>query len=806
MITKISKLNSIGKFSFINQNSPFIYGERGNNCNIIFGLNGSGKTTLSNAISFFGNNLFISEESKMEVFNDIKNVPTSSVELEVSDGNKIRYPSTSHAQNKPIYVFNSNFIANHVFNGTKGKVKRFSSITGEIKNKEIERINLQIEALSEEKTRLEKENEKLEKNLEDITKTKSKSFGKTLTDLGKRLVKQDLQKTTLPSNSIQDLEEKLQTLTSDYELSKKQDELNADLEELRQLTFPDIYVDFDKTNVILTKNVQQLSKEVLEKKIIEIQNLFLDEPHQQSVERWLRYGKDVLEKISSHEKKNCPLCNTDISDKLNSLLLDYQGYFNESYEDFINELKTKTNEISTIISSLDLYEKDVEKLNKIFIKYKKLLNGLIFEKFDFTIIKKELSQLEKALIEKNDNINSHLCTPFDISYNFIQSNDAILKAKNLKVSILNILESKKLDTHTIEGSIRQIYNAIIILEFNESDNQTESLERYKKNRQRISIIQNNTELGLPFFKNKLKEELLKIKTESKSISKYLVKMGIDHFNIDINEDNLEENIIITYKRSLTEKNRLRNCLSDGEKTALAFAYFLSKFDNEINTTEKVKESVVVIDDPISSLDENRLYSTAYLIWSNFEKIKQLIVLSHNFLFLKFFNSFYRGKATCLLLEGERITDLPDELINFETPYFYMLKAISDFIDKKITYNEAKRYLPNYIRRVLETFLSFKFSKIVNKNGGYRSPGLSEFKDNINNTTMDDTIKKELQDKISQINRITDAHSHGNAHHTQENFYISEPDLIILSSNAISVIETMDNLHKTCFFKEDEKAN
>lgn len=802
MISKISKLDKIGKFSSITQERDFKYGEKGQNCNIIFGFNGSGKTTLSNAISFFADNSFISEEEKKEIFDDIKNEDNSVVELSLQGNSNIKYPASS-VHSKNFYIFNSNFVATHVFNGTKGRLKKFSNIGGEIKNKEIDTINQQIETIEEEKKKLESENKKFDEKHEEITKEKSKGFGKTLTDKNKRLQAQDLSNVQLSNSTIEELEAKLSSLSADYELSKKQDDLNTDLEELRQLIFGTFSLDIENVDEnILSKNIQQLSKDVLEKKIAEIQKLFSDEQHQQSVERWFKYGKDVLEKVSEHKGKNCPICDTDISNRLDLLLQDYQGYFDESYEKFISELKTKTDEVASAISLLDQYEKNAEKLDKLFTKYEKLLSQLVFEKFDFSVVKNDLTALEKALRAKNDNIQSVLSKPTDVSDNLTKLNNALTKLQNLKTGILSVLESKKLNTHTIEGNIRQTYNEIIVLEFNNLDN-TGALEKYRNNKKRISVIEESKNEGLPFLKDKLREELKKLKAESKSISIYLVKMGIDHFDIDINENEEDENIVIKYKNSTNDKNKLKNCLSDGEKTALAFAYFLSKFENEINTPEKVKDSVVVIDDPISSLDDNRLYSTAHLIWRNFEEVKQLIVLSHNFLFLKFFNSFYCGKANCLFLDGEKITDLPDELKNFETPYFYMLKTIIDFLDQNnqnVNYNEAKRYLPNFIRRVLETFLSFKFSRTVNKAGGHRSPGLNEFDENIDNTDMEDEIKKALKDKIAEINRIADAHSHGNAHHTQENFYISEADLKTLSQNAISVIETMDNLHKTCFVK------
>lgn len=802
MIIKISKLDKIGKFNSITQEKDFNYGGKGQNCNLIFGFNGSGKTTLSNTISFFADNSFISEEEKKEIFDDIKNDDNSFVELSLQGKSNIRYPANSiHSKN--FYIFNSNFVVTHVFNGTRGRLKKFSNI-GEIKNKEIDTINQQIEALDEERKKLDSDNKRFDEKNEEITKEKSKAFGKTLTDKNKRLQSQDLSIIQLSNSTIEELEAKLSSFSADYELSKKQDDINVDLGELRQLNFNSFSFDFEKIDEILAKNIQQLSKDVLEKKITEIQNIFSDEQHQQNVESWFKYGKDVLEMITEHKEKNCPICNTDISNRLVSLLQDYQGYFDEGYDNFISELKKKVDEVSKVITLLDQYEKNAEKLNKLFTKYEKLLDHLLFEKYDYLTLKNDFLELEKSLIAKNNNIQSVLKKPDGISDNLIMLNEAITKLQSLKMSILSVLESKKLNTHAIEGNIRQTYNEIIVLEFDNTDN-AGALEKYRDNKKRISVIKESKSEGLPFLKDKLREELKKLKAESKSISIYLAKMGIDHFDIDINENEQDENIIIKYKNSTNEKNKLRNCLSDGEKTALAFAYFLSKFDNEVNTPEKVKNSVVVIDDPISSLDNNRLYSTAHLIWCKFTEAKQLIVLSHNFLFLKFFNSIYRGKTNCLFLDNEKITDLPDELKNFETPYFYMLRTIIDFLDqnnRNVNYNEAKRYLPNYIRRVLETFLSFKFSRIVDSANENRSPGLNEFNKNIDETDMEEKIKNDLKDKIAEITRIVDAHSHGNAHHTEENFYISETDLKTLSQNAIFIIDTMDKLHKTSFVSQN----
>ena len=795
MIIKISKLTNIGKFSSIEQKHDFQYGGKNQNCNIVFGFNGSGKTTLSNAISFFADNSFIDEEEKKEIYDDIRNGDDAIAELSLQGGSIIKYPA-SQPHSKDFYIFNSNFVVTHVFNGTQGKIKKFSNIGGEIKNEKITDINDQIIQLEKEKKELEAENTKLDEEHKKITKNRSKSFGETLTDKNKKLQTKDLNKAQLPNDTIENLETELAALSTNYELSKKQEDINSDLTELRELAFDSLPINLPKIDGVLSKNIQQLSKEVLEKKIKEVQDLFSDDPNKQSVEKWFRFGKDVLKNTCEAHGKYCPICNSDISEKFDSILKDYYGYFDKSYETFIEELEQKTNNISKNITSLGKHEENAEKLEKTYIKYEKLLGNYSFDKYDFTNVKTDLCELEKSLKSKNDNIQSSFSKPNSIENNLIVLNNALPSFQRLKDNILKLLESKKLDTHKLEEQIRGTYFKIIILEFNQT-NKLGALEKYKNNKDRISAIADSKEDGLPFFKSKLSEELKKIKVESRSISKYLSKMGIDHFDIDINEEKQDENIIIKYKNSLNGKNKLKNCLSDGEKTALAFAYFLSKFDNEINTETKVKEAVVVIDDPISSLDDNRLYSTAHLIWSNFKEVKQLIVLSHNFLFLKFFNSFYAGNATCLFLDQERICELPSELKNFETPYFFMLQELMNFLNTPILYTQCRKYLPNYTRRVLETFLSFKFAKIAStKNPNYCS-GIEDFDDNINKTNLEKELKKDLIDRIKKIKSISEKFSHGNLQHTQENFYISENDLTTLVQNTIDVIETMDNLHKTC---------
>jgi len=73
----------------------------------------------------------------------------------------------------------------------------------------------------------------------------------------------------------------------------------------------------------------------------------------------------------------------------------------------------------------------------------------------------------------------------------------------------------------------------------------------------------------------------------------------------------------------------RNILSSGDRNTLALALFFASLEQEPNLAGKV----VVIDDPISSLDEHRTLTTAQEIRRLAERTSQVIVLSHDRTFL-----------------------------------------------------------------------------------------------------------------------------------------------------------------------------
>lgn len=166
-------------------------------------------------------------------------------------------------------------------------------------------------------------------------------------------------------------------------------------------------------------------------------------------------------------------------------------------------------------------------------------------------------------------------------------------------------------------------------------------------------------------------------------------------------------------------------LSDGERTAIAFLYFLKSLQG---TDFDLKTGVVVIDDPVSSLDANSLFSAFGFMKRQTATAGQLFVLTHNFTFFRQVrNWFYNlpgqqkkdiGKhpARFFMLATEFVAgvrtaklDILDPFLHqYESEYHYLFKRVYEEAHKPANQGlEAYYAIPNIARRLLEAFLAFR---------------------------------------------------------------------------------------------------
>lgn len=229
----------------------------------------------------------------------------------------------------------------------------------------------------------------------------------------------------------------------------------------------------------------------------------------------------------------------------------------------------------------------------------------------------------------------------------------------------------------------------------------------------------------------------------------------------------------------------KECLSEGDKSTIALAFFLSKLDIDPNKQNKV----LIFDDPLSSLDTNRRTYTIGIIKSLVRQLKQVVVLSHNEYFLHEVSKDITASDKCTLRIAEdfaaraskiEVCDL-NELVKID--YFRNIDRLEAFrSNPDINLKDA---VLGWLRNVLEAHLCFKFYKEIRLMTGQPTFGrLISFLDGFPVIFRDNTNRIDLISKLNLINGVS-----WKSHHGDPN-----PDYTALgmNPNAISVTE-LDNL-------------
>jgi len=200
--------------------------------------------------------------------------------------------------------------------------------------------------------------------------------------------------------------------------------------------------------------------------------------------------------------------------------------------------------------------------------------------------------------------------------------------------------------------------------------------------------------------------------------------GYTHLSISVSQDDAG------YKVSRNSKPA--DNLSEGERNCIALLFFLRSLEA---TDISLNDDLVVIDDPVSSLDRENLFAVHSLIEARTENIGQLILLTHDFEFFRLsrtaWNSKYRDSRKAIkddnqsekcfprvkfleifsrinLISLERETavrELSTKLLDHLSEYHYLFWRVALAVQ---TPNDPELpLLGNAGRRLLEGFISFK---------------------------------------------------------------------------------------------------
>ena len=346
-----------------------------------------------------------------------------------------------------------------------------------------------------------------------------------------------------------------------------------------------------------------------------------------NISAWVRVGSTYIQ----DDVETCPFCQKNTIDR--SFKENIQSYFDENYEtkeallrslqghyiQYSNKLLSSFQQIADNHKSKSLYTFDSDSFEKIVARLtikiqsnQNLIDSKV-EKPNRTInidgTVTEIDQLQSIINDANSLIDRH---------NALVSSLRSSKETLIKHSWRYIAELNKDTLKKYKDENRNINNAI--------NGISKSIAKTESNIRKI-----NREIS----------ELSQKKTNTKKtideINSSLSYFGFTGFSIVESGDSTKH-----YQLKRGDGSIANETLSEGEVSFITFLYFYHLCKGGSTEATINSNRVVVIDDPISSLDSNILFVVSSLVKDiihdinsdNNHKIKQLIVLTHNVYFHK----------------------------------------------------------------------------------------------------------------------------------------------------------------------------
>lgn len=707
LITKISRLRHPGVLRDFSWPADLpIFGRY----NLIYGWNGSGKTTLSN--------LFRALELRKPPEGEVT-LTTANTTIAGNDFAQATFP---------VRVFNRDFVAANVFPVGGGEVPAIFVLGEESAEKQAqveqfkgERATVQsaLDAAKQEKSKAERA---LDKHCVDratvIRETLRSSGNNPYNNYDKARYRQRV-------TTMQNAGNKASHLLTDDErerlVSQSKATPKAPVSEV-QIRMPDLQKLTDTTRQLLQKSVVSSAIDALKA-----------DPQLAS---WVRDG------LGLHQQRktgHCLFCEQPLPDGRMAAL---EAHFSTEYEQLLRQLDTQIDQIASSSRSLtqvslpnraEIYEDLAGKFDEAKVAYDSTA----------TAIADYLASLIEALKDKKQKVFDAPplnATVPDVQQSVIDDINTIIQRHNLACTDFESHVSTartKLEADSVANSLDEYQNLAGALQSQQS-----------------AISQaNNQSQQLTGQITQLEREIIEHRQPAEELNQDLQSyLGHTELQLDVKDTGY----------AITRNGAPARSLSEGEMTAIALLYFLKSLKDRRFELDK---GLVVLDDPVSSLDANALFLAFGFIRRCVDDAAQIIVLTHNFaMFRQVRNWFHHLKdqdkkdiarrparfymMDCSLTDRgrrSRIAALDPLLEQFESEYHYLFARVYRRSKEDPQGGLEQNYIfPNMSRRLLEAFLAFR-----------RPQHAGELRQKLQAINFDETKKL-------RILRFLHTHSHADA--------------------------------------------
>lgn len=420
---------------------------------------------------------------------------------------------------------------------------------------------------------------------------------------------------------------------------------------------------------------------------------------------WIEHGQKIHEKFSATD---CLFCGGGID----------ISQINEKIGVYKNDQKNHDAEtLYRTLECIKLYKKWIDERYQSLDRLAKTYN--IDNCVNYENLSSILNDLISAIGFKVKNIESKV--QFDIHKLQCDIENLDLTAEKIKFEISNRINNAQHNLDNIASLVKaKIYIKIV------TDEQVRlQLDWLHTVRDMVNSIKDEN--------FRIQKEIQVIKSQMSSYSDFMNFLNIILGELDIKfrlyQDQNDEKMYIL--KNLRGENLSLEEISEGEKRLLSLIYFYFELfsDKEQNNFKGNEIELIVIDDPVTSLDEsNKFYIIEIIkeILNIKESNLQVFVLTHSWddfcdmtYFLKAKSEKNPGSSYSFYEVSKTAGDLPSSYIKkiykSETPYIKLYKEIYSIslmssVEELSDCNIYHSY--NSMRKIFEEFLKFKSPKMI----------------------------------------------------------------------------------------------
>ncbi len=566
-----------------------------NSINFIYGANGSGKTTTSSFLKNLAEN--ITPEDKFA-------------------NSKIEW----YGESLKIEVYNKQFKEEQFRNS---QVKGIFTL-GKKTNENLEKIEIKKESIN-------KENEKKIKNeasLQVLTQKKEKEEKDFADRCWEKLYKKNEEDFKETLEGFKRKEKFKEKILKEFENDKYNQSEIVGLEKLKEkieIVFGENQTELALLECDLTDFDFIENHSIWEQKIVGSGDVAIaDLIKRLSNEDWVAWGREYIK-----DNSICPFCQKEtITEEFKKQL---ESYFDTSYKESIETIKEKMEDYeSRTAGALERLDKiveteqknqqtklDTENLKRIVETLRSKINGNQQKMFDKG---KEMSRSFK--LESTKNEIKEIRDLIDTANQQIANHNEIIKdIKNQKK--ICVEQTWKFLVNEFKSDIQEYNKKYCGLEKG-----INNLEKaISENQEKIKKLENEI--------RELEKNMVSIKPIVNEINTLLKGYGFTNFGLACTEDEK------FYRIQREDEQLVGETLSEGEVTFITFLYYYHLTKGSLKENDISKNKVLVIDDPISSLDSNILFIVSVLVKELMKEamkektnIKQVIILTHNTYFYK----------------------------------------------------------------------------------------------------------------------------------------------------------------------------